>query len=414
MRIAMISDLETSGGAAIAASRLAARLAEAGAEIVRCVRFADGRSHRWRTMVVAPPRRPRGLYGKILRSFDTWREGGHTAPGLRAILRDAAADVINVHNIHAADWGLDVIETCIGRAPTAWTLHDMWSFSGRCAYSYDCQKYLSGCDAACPTPDEYPTLAPPLIGAAWQRRRCLLDGHPSLMAVCPSRWLAETARAGLWKGHRIEVVPYGVPLETYAPVDRAQARAALGLPADGPIVSFAANLLSERRKGADILTKALAAVKTRPLTLLVLGRGDLVVEIEGITVRPLGFVEDERARAMAFSAADVMIHPAPVDNLPNVVMETIACGTPCVAFAVGGVPDMVRPGLTGWLVHDVKPAALAAAIDRAITEVRNGMSLRESCRDIAQREYGDTTQARRYLTLFESFSSHAPPEVTRR
>ena len=398
----MISDLETSGGAAIAASRLAVGLAEAGAEVVRCVRFPDGRSHRWRTAVVTPPSRARGLHARIQRLLNVWERRDGTAPRLRALLRDVAPDVVNVHNLHAARWGCDVIETCLECAPTAWTLHDMWSFSGRCAYSYDCHKFLTGCDATCPTPDEYPALAPSLIATAWQERRRLLEDHSALIAVCPSRWLARSARAGLWRSHRVEVIPYGVPLETYVPLDRAAARAELGVPAGGAVVSFVANLLSERRKGAEILAQALTVVKSRPLTVLVLGRGELKIAADGIKVCALGFVEDERRRAVAYSAADVMVHPAPVDNLPNVVMETIACGTPCVGFAIGGVPDMVRPGVTGWLVDEVTPAALGEAIDNAIDEVQRGSGLRASCRDIAEREYGDQLQARRYLTVFES------------
>jgi glycosyltransferase involved in cell wall biosynthesis len=290
----------------------------------------------------------------------------------------------------------------------------MWSFSGRCAYSYDCQKFLTGCDATCPTPDEYPALAPSLIAVAWQARRRLLGKHPSLVAVCPSRWLARNARAGLWKDHLVEVIPYGVPLETYLPLDRAKARGELGVPAGGAVVSFVANLLSERRKGAEILAQALTVVKSRPLTVLVLGRGELKIAADGVKVCALGFVEDERRRAVAYSAADVMVHPAPVDNLPNVVMEAIACGTPCVAFAIGGVPDMVRPELTGWLVDEVTPEALGAAIDDAIDDVQKGGSLRASCRDIAEREYGDRLQARRYLRVFESLDGGSTHRDQRR
>lgn len=411
MRIVMLSDLETVGGAAIAAGRLAVGLAGTGAEVIRLVRFPDGRRHRWRTEIVEPP--AGSLYGRARRSLRSWVGRDGPTRTLSALLHDVAPDVVNVHNIHGAGWGPDVVETCLDHAPTGWTLHDMWSFSGRCAYSYDCRKFITGCDATCPTPDEYPALRPGRIAGAWQARRRALGKNPALVAVCPSQWLAQNARAGLWKYHRVEVIPYGLPLATYVPLDRAAARAELGLPAPGAVVSFVANVVSERRKGGELLAQALESVKTRPLTVLVLGRGELKLAPDGIKVCTLGFVEDEHRRALAYSAADVMVHPAPVDNLPNVVMEAIACGTPCVGFAVGGVPELVRPGLTGWLAERVTPEALGAALDAAIVEVRDGRDLRVSCRGVAEREYDDRLQAGRYLTLFASLGAGAGGQTAR-
>jgi glycosyltransferase involved in cell wall biosynthesis len=143
-------------------------------------------------------------------------------------------------------------------------------------------------------------------------------------------------------------------------------------------------------------------VSRRPLTVLVLGRGEVSVVSKDVEVCSLGFVQDERRLVLAYSAADLMVHPAPVDNLPNVVMESIACGTPCVGFPIGGVLDMVRPGLTGWLADTVSPEALGVAIDDAIANIGDGQDLRASCRAVAEHDYGDRLQARRYLMLYES------------
>ena len=124
----------------------------------------------------------------------------------------------------------------------------------------------------------------------------------------------------------------------------------------------------------------------------------------GVHLHPLGFVEDERTKVLAYSAADLFIHPAPVDNLPNVILESLACGTPVAAFPIGGVPDMVRPGQTGWLADEASPSALARAIDQALEELADGLDLRSICRDIAEREYAETFQVDAYLKLFQQLA----------
>jgi len=177
---------------------------------------------------------------------------------------------------------------------------------------------------------------------------------------------------------------------------------ALGIETPAPVVLTAAQNLNERRKGGKILVEALQKVSIRPRTLITLGHGRLPIAANDITLHPLGYIDHERTKVLAYNAADLSVHPAPVDNLPNTVMEAIACGTPVVGFAVGGVPDMVRPKQTGWLANEVSPDALAAAIDTALTDLGYGVDLRDSCRAVAEAEYSSDLQARRYLDLFES------------
>jgi len=125
--------------------------------------------------------------------------------------------------------------------------------------------------------------------------------------------------------------------------------------------------------------------------------------VEGVEERALGHVDEERV-VLAYNAADVLVHPALADNLPNVVLEAMACGTPCVGFPVGGMPEMVRVGRTGWLAGDVTAQALAEALDEALTAIERGVDLHSSCRAVAEAEYAASIQAQRYLRLFESLS----------
>jgi glycosyltransferase involved in cell wall biosynthesis len=404
VRIVMLSDNESSGGAAIAASRLAEALIGVGAEVIRVVGQTDWRPHPWRTELVMTHREYLVMkaIGKVSPRLTTPAIRLLTCRRLAAILARVQPDVINVHNLHNAGLGPELVALSARLAPTVWTLHDMWSFTGRCAYAYDCRRFIAGCDATCPAPHEYPSLGATLIRRAWKLRRNLLAQHESLVAACPSRWLAEQASAGLWADHRLEVIPNGLPLDRYLPLPRELAQAALGVDSAKPVLLAAAQALTEVRKGGKIVIEAIENIRNRPLTLITLGHGHLPIESDGIDLFSLGHIDHERTMVLAFNAADLFVHPAPVDNLPNVVMEAIACGTPCAGFAVGGVPEMIRHGTTGWLAQGVSARALAGVVDDALARIQHGADLRSSCRAVAEEEYGATLQAQRYLELFAS------------
>jgi len=199
----------------------------------------------------------------------------------------------------------------------------------------------------------------------------------------------------------VEVIPYGLPLDVYAVVDRSLARAALGIEASEPVLLVAAMDWRDPRKGGDIFVQAVARLETRT-TVIILGRGEGLRNTDWGNARilELGYIDHERTKALAYSSADLLVHPALADNLPNVVMESIACGTPVVGLPVGGVPDMVRLGSTGWLAEESNAASLSLAISRALSEIEGGTDLRHSCRDVAVSEYGSDLQAQRYEHLF--------------
>lgn len=414
LHILIVSDHESQGGAAVATSRLATALCEAGHRVTRLVAYPDQQFHPWTTLPLALPR----SFGmKLARRLiaPSGQEGwlrGRIARHFAATLESLRPDVINLNNLHGAldtGWSLALARLGAQQAPTVWTLHDMWSFSGRCAYSYDCRQFITGCNAACPTPSEYPALAPSRIAAAWEARRALLASFP-LTCVTPSHWLAREAQAGLWRDHPIEVIPNSLALDIYRPLPRALAREALNIRHEGPVLLMVAQHLRERRKGGDLLREALRQLPDRPLTLLTLGHGTLTQEETGHPSHALGYIEHDLTKALVYSAADLLIHPAPVDNLPNVVLEALACGTPVVGFPIGGMPDMVRPGISGWLAPDLSAEALAAALTEAMDTLKAGNDLRVPCRQFAEQEYAPHRQAQRYGDLFHRLL--APPAPT--
>ncbi len=406
MHILMLSDNETRGGAAVGASNLAIGLTQIGVKVTRLVNRADGKNHAWQTVPLKLSHQHRFMLRvmekfspKIATIFDTYL----TKKRLNKLLVELKPDIINVHNLHGANWSPALIETCLNYAPTVWTLHDMWSFTGRCAYSYDCQKFISGCDDTCPTWHERPALHPKRINAAWQLRQKIFAKYPDLVAACPSRWLAKTAKQGMWHRHRVEVISHNLPLDVYIPLERDLARHALGIETSMPVGLVVAHDLMERRKGINYLIEALSKIN-QPMTVVTLGQGKLLIENKNIHLHALGYIDHERSKVLAYNSADFLIHAAPVDNLPSVVLESIVCGTPVVGFPIGGMIDMVRPNQTGWLADKVDGQSLAMTIERAITDVRQNRILRQSCRAIAESEYALTMQAKQYYDLFQDLA----------
>ena len=411
MHVVILSDGETRGGAAIGTSRLALGLIKNGVRVTRLVHHPDRLTHPWVTVPLRGSLREQILWRieqriskriSIHLALYTQRLWFHHI--LQRILEEHKPDVISVNNLHGAGWWPHIVTVCTRYAPTVWTLRDMWSFTGRCAYNYGCRKFLTGCDDSCPTSDEYPVLEPGLIDGAWKLRYRILSEHPELVAVCPSRWLAQEAFSGLWKSHRVEVIPNGLPLDVYRPLDKKFARAALDINTPGPVLLVSAHHFRERRKGGSILGEALQGVSHRPFTVITMGQGELPVNSPEIHVHHLGFIDNERMKTIVYNAADLVVHPAPMDNLPHVVMEAIACGTPVVGFPIGGVVDMVRPNKTGWLATEVSSEALAKAMTIAIQDLLSGIDFRHTCREVAETEYGDKIQAYRYVELFRSMS----------
>ncbi|MCI0376989.1 MAG: glycosyltransferase [Gemmataceae bacterium] len=429
MHVVMLSDHETAGGAAIAASRLAEALAR-NQRVTRLVFFPDGKAHPWRTIAFCREAPWKTLLRRGMRKLFRPKTPLPNSPGfaaeqLRKSLRSLRPDVISLHNLHGAmpwGWGPELAAVCAEFAPVAWTLHDMWSFTGRCAYAFDCEKYITGCDETCPTAEEAPALPREQIATAWQTRRRIVAPTlrvgplptPTLrvgstMAVTPSRWLAGLARRGFWSAARIESIPNGVALDVFRPMEQALARRTLGLPEQGILVLTVAHDLRERRKGAHLWPHIWRPVENIAGAMLVtMGEGSLEAPWP---VHSLGWIGDDERKVLAYNAADVLLHPAPVDNLPNVLVEALACGTPAVAMPVGGIPEIVDHGATGWLAASATPEDLGNALVQAIGEIRAGKNLGNACRMRAERDFCLKKQARAYESLFKRMLESPWPDA---
>jgi glycosyltransferase involved in cell wall biosynthesis len=285
-----------------------------------------------------------------------------------------------------------------------WTLHDMWPFTGGCHYSGDCERYMKSC-GSCPqlsskTPHD-------LSNRIWSRKKHHWSGL-NFTIVTPSKWLAGCVRgSSLFSTARVEVIPNGLDTTVFLPVSRTAARTHLNLPVDKKILLMGGvKITTDERKGFDLARSALERLVAGPwgseLELVVFGAANSSMSWPpGLRVTYIGYVDSDRTLAYLYSAADVFLAPSVQENLANTVMEALACGSPCVAFDIGGMPDMIDHMITGYLARPFSSDDLANGIEWVIQDAARHQRLSVDARNKVDREFAIRNVAERYKRLYE-------------
>lgn len=312
-----------------------------------------------------------------------------------------APDVINLHWLNDGYIQIETIARL--KKPIVWTLHDMWAFTGGCHYSQDCDRYTKSCGAC---PQLHSRRNWDLSHWLWKRKAKAWK-HLNLTIVTPSKWLAKCATSSsLFQEHRIEVIPNGLDIDRYKPISRKVARDLLNLPQDKQLILFGAmSATIDRRKGFHLLQLALKKLSEsgwqENIELVVFGTSQPSAPLNlGLKPHYLGRLNDDISLALVYAAADVFVAPSIQDNLPNTVMEALACGTPCVAFKVGGMPDMIEHQKNGYLAQTFDSGDLALGIAWVLEDGDRHQQLSRRAREKAEQEFSLELQAQRYLTLF--------------
>ena len=335
-----------------------------------------------------------------------------SADGRHAISQLPPADVIYIQSAYGFIASED-LPLLARRAQIVIILHDLSSFTGGCTHDRGCGRFVDRC-GACPL--LMSNKEHDLSRRAWERKRAAFSRiHDRLHFVAPSRWVArEAKRSSLLRNAPVEIIPNSVDTELFRPGSQSAMREFFGLPREARVVGFLSDPLDRVLKGFSLLIKALQAMKDTPnLFLLTGGRGKPPLDIR-IPHLHLGRIYDSRLLRAFYSAADIVTIPSLNDNFPSVAMEAMACGTPTVAFATGGVPEIVRHGVSGLLV----PVADTEALREGIVELLRDSSARarmaENGRKIAVEEYSMRVQAKRHAELCARIVSLPVPSMKSR
>ena len=317
-------------------------------------------------------------------------------------LMDISPDIINLHWVCGGFVPIESLNKF--NQPIVWTLHDMWGFTGGCHYSGDCKGYLKSC-GACPQLGSNHQWD--LSRWTWKRKISAWK-NLDLTIVTPSQWLADCARhSSLFHDLPIEVIPNGLNMKLYKPIDKQLARDLLNLPQDKQLILFGAtSSTSDHRKGFHFLLPALEKLGQLPksgnIELVIFGASEQKNSPNlNFKVNYLGNLNDDMSVVMAYSASDVFVAPSVEDNLPNTVMESISCGTPTVAFKIGGIPEMIEHQQNGYLAKPFDVNDLANGIHWVLDCKDRYKKLCNYSRENAVKKFSIEIIAQKYSDLYQ-------------
>lgn len=397
MRVAVICTYASGGGAALSARRWHQALRSTGHEAALLVQQGASLPHEqllpstrlgrsWRLWADAAFTSLQMRHRKEWFDYaaNRWSYPLHAHPVVQA------ADVVNLHwSSHGLMGAGGLARLARLGKPIVWTLQDCWAFTGGCYHPKDgCTGYERQC-GQCP----YLWLggAHDLSARQWKQKYRLWP-RQQLAIHSPSQWLANTAqRASLLKNTPIHTLPNPLDCQVFQPADKARLRVQMGLNPEAPCVVFGAARLDNPYKGLPHLLEALRRRPIQDLQLVVFGHeGTALQQVPpGVTVHRLGVLKEPQEVVNAYSVADVTAMPTQKDTYPYTVLESLACGTPVVGYAVGGVPEMVEHLRTGYMAPPGNVDALAEGLYWALADParRTGMSLAARQQVLARNDY---------------------------
>ena len=400
MNVLHINQSDISGGAAIAGYRLHQGLLDRGIDsrlLVGNVKIKSDRTaiikrkRFWESQIFRLSGRLGLNYLHLISSFDIPKH---------KFYQEAA--LLNFHNLHTGYFNYLTIPKLTKNKPAVFTLHDMWSFTGHCAYSYGCERWKTGC-GKCPYLDSYPYVPRDNTGLEWNLKNWVYN-RSNLTIVTLSEWLTKQVKQSLLNRFPIHHIPNGIDTQAYQPLDRELCRKALDIPVTSKVLMFGAQDITDFRKGGDLLLQALQtlpqSLKTETV-VLAMGSSSKVLENMGFKTISLGYISSDRLKSVAYSAADLFVFPTRADNLPLVLQESMACGTPMVSFNVGGVRDLVRHSITGYLSPPEDTQDMSNRIVQLLEDNDLRQQMSQNCRAVALDEYSLELQAQRYIELYQ-------------
>ncbi len=312
-------------------------------------------------------------------------------------------NLIHLHNIHGYYLDLSLVKF-LGKIniPIVWTLHDGWPLTGRCAYTFKCDRWKTGC-GNCPNLSLYPKTYFDTSAFMWNKKKEIFTSGWNPVIVSPSQWLANKVKGSYLKKFRVKIIPNGIDTNFFKPKDKKEIRRKLKVPIDKKVILFVAADLKDERKGVKYLVKALNYIKADNWILLTVGKKinfNVDVKVPN-TIIQFGYIADETLLSDIYNVADVFCISSLDDNFPNTVLESMSSGVPVVGFKVGGIPEQVTEDC-GILVEPKDAKSLGKALEKVINdrEIRGKFS--QNSRKRALEKFSIDKFVGNYIALYNN------------
>lgn len=259
------------------------------------------------------------------------------------------SQILHLHNLHSTYFSYLALPELTHSKPTVWTLHDMQAFTGHCAHSLDCEKWVDGC-FACPDLNVYPEIRMDTASLLWQLKKTLYADCGPVTIVCPSEWLRQKVQRSMLEAQRIEIIYNGVDEKVFYNYDKNYAKQKLQLPTDKLMILFSADGgTTNPWKGGDYIKDLYKQFRGRDDLLFVNLGGEQ--RIENNNWFDHEYIADKEKLALYYSAADLFLYPSIADTCPLTVLEALSCATPVLSFQTGGIPELVEHLETGYIAE---------------------------------------------------------------
>ena len=341
-------------------------------------------------------------------------------------------DIVHCHNLHGGYFDPRIISPLSRRVPVVFTLHDAWLLSGHCAHSFDCERWKSGC-GRCPDLTIYPAIGRDATAWNWRRKKRIY-AKSRLHVATPCNWLMQKVNDSMLSQavKQARVIPYGTDLNVFKPGSKPDSRILLDLPLEADILIFTANRIRKNVfKDYRTMRSAIAQLAERrlqrPLVFIALGEDAPGERIGSAEIRFVPYQSDPAVVARYYQASDIYIHSAKADTFPNTVLEALACGTPVVATAVGGIPEQVKSlrtvdcqsgaaqpkaydlsEATGLLVAPGDANMMAVSIGRILDDDTMRRCLGENAAKDARTRFDLQREVSNYLSWYEELLKSNP------
>ena len=416
MRVLIINTSERTGGAAIAASRLMDALRNNGIQAKMLVR--DKQTNQ--ITVIGLKKSLWRIWLFVWERVIIWKENhfkkynlfevdiANTGTDITNLPEFKEADVIHLHWINQGMLSLKDIHRIVESGkPIVWTMHDMWPFTGICHYAGECEKYMSQCQN-CPT--LYKGHKKDLSYRTFLKKEKVMKESRIGFVAC-SQWLESMAKKSrLLQNHFVTNIPNAINTNLFKPRNKQQAREKLQLPLEQKLLLFGSMKTTDKRKGIDYLVEACKIlIQEKPgfcknLGVVILGQqSDLYQNIFPFPIHSMNYVNNEKDLVDIYNAVDLYVTPSLQDNLPNTIMEAMACGIPCVGFNIGGIPEMIDHLHNGYVAEYKSAEDFANGIHWALSESEYQLLSEEARRKVTS-SYSENAIAKKYIGVYNKIT----------
>ncbi|MTI88132.1 MAG: glycosyltransferase [Balneolaceae bacterium] len=353
----------------------------------------------------------RPLFNKYLQRFQqstnsVYHSANLLPSGLHRKINRSDIDIVHLHWINSEM--ISISEIIKIEKPVIWTLHDMWAFCG--SEHYDDERnpgrYLEGYYSK-NRPEDYQGLDVDKL--VWRAKKKAWQDHANrLNFVVPSQWMAECfKKSELFKDGSVSVIHNGLDLSVFRSHKPDNARDILGLPDNKKIILFGAmDATSNPIKGYEKLNEAIQCLKKEyedlsNLLFVVVGNDTKMEEYDdGVHFRYMGTIQDNITLSLIFSAANLSVVPSRMEAFGQMASESLACGTPVVAFNATGLKDIIDHKKNGYLAEPYSSQQLADGIRWVLQN--EGTGLRENACEKSVSKFDIKDVSREYLNKYKS------------